>query len=921
MIRHSPLLAAVAVIALMLAVPASALADFGFKPNTATVTALNRDGTIDTRAGSHPYSFSVHFELNTDGSGKTEGGELRDVIIDAPLGLVGNPQATPSCPRQSFEGGVPSCLPSTQVGMLRAILPCCGEAFGPIYNLEPPPGVAAQLGYSNALGLVALQSATVRSEEGPEGEPAYGISVAAPNLPLEVTAVTATLWGAPADPGHTPERGPEGAGGIASDAPLLPFLTLPTSCEAPPQLTIKVDSKLNPGAFVKETMSTLDKGGNPVALGGCESVPFSPTIQNAPTTSAADSTSGVNFSLKLPNQGLLNPKDGAVTETEPLKTEVTFPPGFAVNPSAANGIAACTLAQFKSIIAATPPGAGCPEASKVGTLAAHTPLIEEAIEGSIYLAQPRNNPANSFLGIYIVAKAPERGVLVKQFGEVRADPVTGQLTTVVDKLPPVPYSSFEVNLREGPRAPLITPSLCGPYTTTARLYSFSDPANAVVRTAPFTITTGAGGSGCAPSEAQLPNHPTLEAGTTTPLAGAFSPLVFRITRQDGEQRLSQVVARLPKGLTGKLKGVPYCPESAIAAAQVREVEGGGVLELASPSCPSASQIGIVKVSAGAGPSPYYVQGKAYLAGPYKGAPLSMAIITPGVAGPFDLGTVVVRAGLYVDESSAEITVRTDPLPTIRQGIPLDVRSATVITDRSEFTLNPTSCEVKAIEGEAISTTGAAALLKNRFQVGGCRNLDFGPSLSLSLKGTTKRTGHPAFKAVLTQPSGQANIGRTSVALPPTEFIDPLHVANPCTRPQFAEGKCPPASVLGKATAYTPLLDKPLTGKVYFRANGGARALPDVVADLNGQVHFVAVGYVDAINKKGSESSRIRTTFATIPDAPVSKIVIELKGGKKHGLLVNSANICKTPNKAIVKMRGQNGKTHDSNLRIATSCKK
>ncbi len=918
MIRHSRLLAVAVLVASMLAVPASALADFGFKPDTAAVTALNRDGTIDTRAGSHPFSFSVEFKLNTDGSGHTEGGEMRDVIIDAPLGLVGNPQATPSCPRQSFEGGVPNCLPSTQIGMLRATVPGFGEAFGPIYNLVPPPGVAAQFGFSSPIGLVALQSATVRSEEGPEGEPAYGISVAAPNLPVEVSEVTATLWGAPADPAHTPERGPEAGGGIPSDAPLLPFLTLPTSCGAPPQLTIKVDSKLNPGVFIKETVSTLDKGGHPVAMAGCEKVPFSPTIQSQPTTQA-DSNSGLDFEMKLPNQGLLNPKDAAITETEPQKTVVTFPVGVAANPAAANGLAGCTLAQFKSITAATLPGQGCPEASRVGTLLANTPLLEEPIEGSVYLAAPRDNPFNSFLAIYVVAKAPERGVLVKQAGKVEANPVTGQLTTTVEGLPPVPYSSFDLQLREGPRAPLVTPSLCGTYETTALLYPFSAPDTPVEKTAPFTITTGAGGSACVPSEAQLPNHPAMEAGTTAPLAGAFSPFVFRVSRNDGDQRFSSLDATLPKGLTGKLKGVPYCPESAIAAAQSREHEGGGAEELASPSCPSASQVGVVNVAAGAGPSPYYVQGNAYLAGPYKGAPLSMAIITPALAGPFDLGAVVARAGLYVDESSAEITVRSDPLPTILQGIPLDVRKIAVIVDRGEFTLNPTSCEVKAVTGTVSTTTGALASLSNPFKVGGCRNLDFGPKLSLSLKGAAKRTGHPAFKAVLTQPSGQANIGRTSVALPPTEFIDPLHIASPCTRPQFAEGKCPPASVLGKATAYTPLLDKPLTGKVYFRANGGARPLPDVVADLNGQVHLVLVGQVDALHKKGSEASRVRTTFAAVPDAPVTKFVLELKGGRKHGLLVNSANICKSANRAIVKMRGQNGKTHDSEPEIGTSC--
>jgi hypothetical protein len=915
MIRRT---AALLILLTALALPTAAQgAEFGFAPGSRTQSAFNPDGTVDLQAGSHPYSYTVHFGLNTNGSGLTEGGVMRDVIATLPAGLIGNPQAVPACPRQSFEGGVPVCPPSTQVGLARAIVPATGEAFGPVYNLAPPPGVAAQLGFS-AAGLTILQSATVDPEGG------YRVRVSATNLPLEVTAVTETVWGVPADPRHTPERGPTSSGGVPSDAPLLPFLTLPTSCDAPPALDLEIDSKQNPGVFLGggEPVAMLEEGGNPSALKGCESVPFEPQVLSSPTATSASTPSGFGFELQLPNKGLLNPKDGAIAETQPGRIEVSLPAGLAVNPSAANGISGCTLAQYRAERIGSAPGQGCPESSKVGTLAARTPLLDEPIEGAVYLAAPRDNPFNSFLGIYIIARAPERGLLVKQAGEVRADPVTGQLTTVVaDGLPPVPYSSIDLRLREGPRAPLIAPQLCGSYASTARLFPFSAPGTSVIRTAPFTISSGADGGPCAYTEPQLPTHPTLSAGVLSPLAGAYSPFVFKVSRADGEQRFAAISATLPKGLTGKLAGVPYCSEAQIAAARAREVEGGGALELASPSCPAASQIGVVDVAAGAGPQPFHVAGKVYLAGPYKGAPLSLAIITPGVAGPFDLGAVVARAALYVNESNAEITVKSDPLPTILQGIPLDVRSVSVQVDRPSFALNPTSCEAKAVTGQVTTTTGALAPLENRFQVAGCKNLPFGPKLALSLKGATRRTGHPAFKAVLTQPSGQANIARTSVALPPSEFIDPNHIANPCTRPQFKEDKCPAASLLGKARAFTPLLDKPLEGPVYFRANGGERELPDVVVDLRGQVHLVLVGAVDALHKKGSEASRVRTTFATVPDAPVSKFILELKGGKKHGLLVNSANICKTPNRAIVKMAGQNGKTNDSNPEIATSCKK
>jgi hypothetical protein len=911
MIRRLALL--IALIAL-LAAPAAARAEFGLVPDSTMATAENRDGTIDLQAGSHPFSYTVHMELNTDTEGFTEGGTLRDLLVEAPPGLVGNPQAVSACPRTDFEGSQPKCAPGTQIGVARAIIPGFPEAIGPLYNLEAPPGSAAQLGFSGGSGLITLPMASVRGEATALNDEPFGVNLLSTNLPVPVASLTATVWGVPADPGHTPERGPNSTeGGVASEAQLLPFLTLPTSCQVPPKLTVRVASKENPGVFAEPGIAlTREKAGNPVTLTGCEVVPFSPQIASGPSSGpVAGQAAGLGFQLSQPNKGLLNPKDNAVTETQAKRTELVLPAGMTANPAAAGGLGACSPQQFKQT--------SCPENSKLGSLVVHTPLLEEAVEGSLYLATPHDNPFGSLVAIYIVATAPQRGVTVKVAGRVEIDPVTGQLTTIVDGLPPVPYSSFEVRLREGPRAPLISPRTCGTYTATMRLYPYSDPDTATVRTSPFTITTGAAGGPCAPTEAQLPNNPTIEGGTVVPLAGAYSPLLLKVSRSDADQRLSSLEVTVPEGLTGKLKGVPYCPESGIAQAIARSYEGGGAAELAVPSCPAASQVGTVNAGAGAGSQPYYVQGKAYLAGPYKGAPLSLAIITPAVAGPFDLGVVVVRAGLYVNEMTGQITTRSDPLPTILQGIPLDVRSVTVSVDRSSFTLNPTSCELKQISGTWTSTTGATAPLRQRFQVGGCKGLPFSPKLQMSLSGATTRAKHPAFKAVLTQPQGQANLKKLSLTLPPTEFVDPNHVANPCTRPQFAAGACPSSSVLGKVRAFTPLLDKPLEGKIYFRANGGERELPDAVADLNGQVHLISVGFVDAVVRKGTEESRIRTTIATVPDAPISKVIIELKGGKKHGLLVNSANICKSANRALVKMWGQNGKVQSSEPRIAVEC--
>jgi hypothetical protein len=610
--------------------------------------------------------------------------------------------------------------------------------------------------------------------------------------------------------------------------------------------------------------------------------------------------------------------DGTATATAHLRdATVTLPAGLAVNPSAAAGRSGCSPAQ---IGLGTDAPVQCPDASKVGTVTVKTPLLDHPAQGSVYLAQQLQNPVNSLLALYIVVDDPQSGVIVKLAGKVEPDPVSGRLRTIVKQNPQLPFEDFEFNFFGGPRASLTTPQLCGTYTTATELVPWSAPEGPTATPSDsFTVTQAPGGGPCAQSEAQLPHAPAFEAGVAEPLAGAYTPFVLKMSRANGSQRLSGLNTTLPPGVAANFSGIPECSDAQIAAAGARTAPGQGALERQSPSCPPGSALGTVNVGAGSG-SPLYVQGQVYLAGPYKGAPFSLAIVTPAVAGPFDLGVVVVRAALYVDPETGQGTVRSDPLPRILQGIPLDVRSVAVKIDRSAYVLNPTSCEAKTVSAEAISTTGAVAQLQNRFQVGGCGALAYTPKLALTMKGATRRSGHPALKAVLTQPSGQANSRRTVVILPPTTFIDQNHIANPCTRPQFAAGNCPPASVLGSVRVFTPLFDNPLEGKVYFRANGGERDLPDAVVDLNGRVHVIAVGFVDAVTKKGSESSRVRTTFASLPDAPIAKAVFSFNGGKK-GVFVNSANICKVPNIATVKMVAHNNRTQHSEQRIGTSCKK
>jgi hypothetical protein len=896
-------------ILLVLVVPAAALATeggFGIVPGSATVRAENRDGTLDTQAGSHPYAFIFHFSLKTNGlEQSSEGGEMRDVLTDLPPGLFGNPTAVPACPRQSFEGaGEPQCSPSTQVGVLRANIPGNGEVNGPIYNLVPPPGVPAQLGFSS-LSLTALLSASVRTEEG------YAVQVEAPDLPVEVTAVTATIWGTPADPGHTPERGKNG--GVASQAPLLPFFTLPTSCQAPPAVSFQADSKLAPGIFSTETALLRDAGNNPVVLSGCETVPFAPTIAATPTSTTTESPAGLGFQLNLPNQGLDNPKEGVPSETEPLRTEVTLPPGIVVNPAAANGQDVCSEEQYAHT--------DCPTTSKIGTLTATTPLIEEQIEGSVYLAAPHHNPFDSLLALYIIAQAPERGVLIKQAGPVHADPNTGQLTTTFDHLPPLPYSSFALDLREGSRAPLITPQTCGTYTTTVKLYPFSNATVPTERTSTFTINTGAGGSACPSSEAGLPNTPSLQAGTMTPLAGAYSPFVFKVSREDGSQHLGGITASLPEGLLGKLAGVPYCSDAQIASASARSNEGEGATEQASPSCPESSQVGVVNITAGAGSQPIPVQGKAYLAGPYKNAPLSLAVITPAIAGPFDLGTVVVRVALYIDQNTAQIRAVSDPIPQILDGIPLDVRSVSLNMNRAGFTFNPTSCEVMSVGGEAISTLNQTTGLSNRFQVGGCQGLPFKPAMTISTQGKTSKADGASLTVKVSQQPGEANIHKVDLTLPAALPARLTTLQQACTEAQFAANPagCPPGSFIGTAKAITPILSVPLTGPAILVSHGGA-AFPDVVFLLQANERGADIR-IDLDGKTDIKKGITYSRFETVPDAPITSFETSLPEGP-HSVLSANGDLCASKLTIPTGLTGQNGaQVNQSTAVTVTGCPK
>jgi len=950
----------------LLAAASPAQAEFGLTEFDVTFTGP--EGESVSQAGAHPFAMNTSLHFNSFPTGK--GGEnvdeqAKDLIVSQIPGFVGNPVAVPRCSTADFitkvfvrESGhstypVPSCSVTAAVGTIAVTIAAqevVGTYYAPVYNLEPPPGRAAKLGFW-------ITSVPVTIELGLNESPPYNVVGGPTNISqiLRFLGSKLTLWGDPASPAHDSLRGncidlPTGesvdpnTGDMPGDCPAgtpeVAFLTVPRACRGPLATTWMADAWADPGAklfngwpdlsdpnWLIGSVETHDESGNPLGFIGCGSLNFNPSIGAVPTSKAASSPTGLDFSLDVQNEGLLNPE--GFSNSDISKAVVTLPEGMSANPSLAEGLEVCTMADLDRESAFSETGEGCPNGSKIGTVEVETPLLDEAVKGSLFIAKPYENYAdNSLLALYVVLQNRELGISVKQALKVEPDPVTGQLTTVAEGLPELPFSHFKLHFREGARSPLTTPQACGVYNAEALLYP-SSGAPPLVRKSAFQIITGPNEGPC-PSGGLPPFKPGLNAGTINNRAGSFSPFYLRLHRSDSEQEITHFSIKLPPGVSGKLAGIPYCPDAAIEAAKARTGPHGGQEELDSPSCPAASQIGRTLAGAGVGPSLTYAPGKVYLAGPYNGSPLSMVAITAGVVGPFDIGTVVIREAFQINPETAEVFIDStgsDPIPHIIRGIPVHLRDIRAYVDRPEFVLNPTDCSptstASTVLGSGLDFVSEAddnpVTVASRFQAADCAALSFKPLLSFRLIGGTKRGAHPKLVSHLQMNGiGEAGIDHASVLLPHSEFIENAHFNNICTRVQFKEGagngaSCPAGSIYGRARAVTPILSEPLEGPVMLRSNP-ERQLPDVVAALhNNQVDFDLVGNVDSV--KG----QLRTTFAAAPDAPVTSFDLELAGGSK-GLFVNSTNLCLRKNRARVHFAGQNGKEFASKPVLAVKCK-
>jgi hypothetical protein len=861
------------------------------------------------QAGAHA-DWTTAFDFAHSKAGKTFN-DVKDTVVNLPAGFMGNANkfAFPTCTDAQLANayaGLTECPIASQVGTitldLTAAHALARDTF-PVYNMEVTSfGVAAALGF-NAQGFVTqILPVTVRPADS-------GITVTSPSIDDagEAHDISVTIWGLPAAHEHDAERGracfeggKEGVvecsgGGREARIPVKPFLANPTSCGMF-TATMRADSWEEPTA----PPSTASTEFGPV--GECEQVSFNASIEAQPTTDSAESPSGLDVSLLVP-QTWENPNTIATSNLK--DAQVTLPKGYTVNPSAGSGLAGCTPQQYEAETSSSPSGVGCPPESKLGTVTIETPVLAEKIEGFVYLAQPFDNPfsepghpSGSLLALYVVAKAPDRGVIIKAAGKIEPDPVTGQLRSTFYNNPQQPFSKLTLKFRQGATSPLVSPPACGSYTVLAELTPWSAPTQPRFLSNSFQIEKGIGGGPC-PAGGVPPFKPIVLAGTQSNAGASYSPFYLRIARNDGEQELTRFSTTLPPGLTGNLTGIPFCSDAQIEAARH---DPSGIHQLNEPSCPASSEIGHTLVGAGVGSVLAWTPGKVYLAGPYHGSALSIVSVTSATVGPFDLGTVVIRFALRISSTTVQAEIDStgsNPIPHIIQGIVVHVRDIHVYVDRPKFILNPTNCNPMSISD---TLTGAGADFTNPadqvpvsvttpFQAADCQNLAFKPLFKVSTSGNTSRSKGASLSVKLAYPNApqgtQANIAKVKVDLPkqlPTRLTT-LQKACPYSIFNANPAACPAASVVGHAQALTPILPVPLTGPAYFVSQGGAK-FPELIIVLQGYGVTLDLHGETFINKAGITSS----TFRTVPDNPIGSFELALPQGPYSALAANG-NLC------------------------------
>jgi hypothetical protein len=910
---------------------APAVADAAIDFDEFTGSASDVAGEPVRQAGAHP-DVRVKFTVppqDPDEHASFPIDRPHRLIVDSPAGLVGNPRVAAACAEPALKGapnGMAALCPvDSQVGVAHIVNTDGSLAAVGLFNVERPADAPAMFAF-NYLGVVVKLTPSVRAGD-------YGISIDSGTMSQGIVYLGAdvALWGVPADPAHDPQRvfpgsnlfyfmGAYYGGGAQAERQPRAMLSLGTECSGERLVTRgRLDGWGDIGAFAEGSFDE-DDNGVPFVHTGCDRLPFEPSLEVTGSSARADAPTGLSVDMRVSQSDL--PERLATAHVKDVRLEL--PQGVSVSPSSAVGLGACSPAQIDLATTREPT---CPQSSKLGTATVDTPLLDEALTGEVILATPDDNPFGSLISLYLVVRGP--GVLLKVPGRVDPNPTTGQLTATFQNNPQLPFDRLRVRFDGGDNASLATPTACGQSEFKTQITSWS--GRAVDFASPLVIDDGCG-----------PRHfaPSFEAGTVSPTAGSSSPFSLAIGRADRTEELSTLESvKLPQGLLGNASKVPLCDSAA--------ADNG--------SCPAESRIGHVQVSAGPGRAPVWVPqaGKSptsvSLAGPYKGAPYSLSVVVPAQAGPFDLGRVVVRSPLHLDRRTAQLSTGIDvsrvfdrkgaltqtiagAMPTIIEGIPLRVKDLRVIVDRKDFTVNPTSCAPKSVDATLKSVTGQAAVVGSRFQVGDCQALGFTPKLGMRLTGKrqTKTGTHPGLRAVLSQGDGQANISSARVVMPRSVVLDPQNSVDPALVCGYDEGEkanCPDSSVIGTATAVSPLLKKPLAGKVHlvqgirFGPTGNRiRTTPSLLVKLRGEVS------IDLHGRTTAHAGRLVTVFNKVPDARVSKFSLSIKGGKKGILVVTRTraakiNVCDSKQTANVALNGHNGKRSNYRATVKTPCAK
>ena len=881
-----------------------------------------QSGTEDTQAGSHPFDFTFSFGLNFDGeTEKSAGGALRDVELALPPGIIGDPHATPQCTRQELlSSAVGGCPPDTAVGIDEAspgtyYTWADFDVMVAVYNMVPPAGVPAEFAFT-VFGSTILIDAGVRSGSD------YGITTIARNIGYHPVFNSLTLWGVPDEVAHDRERcgyslseRELGCGLKAGGGSLKPLLTMPSSCEEPLISTATVDSWNKSVGSSSASFVTHDSTGEPVGMTGCNALAFSPALSVSADTSYADTPAGLTADVRVPQEELTS--GGGISTADIKDTTVTLPEGVAINPGQAAGLGACgptedglTTSGEAAEGKENNGPAHCPNNSQVGTDEIETPLLSKPLKGNVYV-MPSDPPH-----LKLLMTAQGEGVFLKLVGNVNLDEKTGRLTTTFEKTPELPFTDLKLSFSGGAQAALSTPTQCGTYTTTSDFTPWSSPFEQDASpSSSFVIAAGTNGTPC-PSN-PLPFSPSMIAGSTTDQAGGFTDFSLLLTRPDDQQRIGALQFKTPEGLLGMIGKVPLCPEP----------------QAAQGTCSSASQIGHTVVEAGPGPYPLVVpqpgQSPApiYLTGGYKGAPYGLSIVVPLHVGPFTLQTQVVRARIEVDPLTTQLTITTDPLPTIIDGIPADLRAINAVIDKSGFMFNPTGCESQSFSGTATSTDGASVPIGSHFQMGSCRSLTFKPNFKVSTSGKTSRANGASLDAKILYPTGelganqassQSNVKSVKVDLPKQLPSRLTTLQKACTSATFEANpaNCPVDSRVGEATAITPVLPVTLTGPAYFVSYGGAK-FPELVVVLQGYGVTVYLHGETFISKAGITSS----TFRKVPDVPITSFELKLPEGPFSALAANG-NLCTKKLVMPTAFTGQNGAVIKQSTPISvTGCPK